>query len=276
MMRFDHAGLQALDTILRDAARAEIMPRFRRLEAGDVRAKDGPLDLVTEADEAAERQITAALLAGFPGCVVIGEEAASADPTILGRLAVADLAFIVDPVDGTNNFAWGLPLFATMAAVLVRGEVVGAVIHDPVGHDSAMALRQHGAWTQHEDGHHVDLRVAAAVPLAQMVGGVSWRFLPGDLGPQVAARLPRVAASFTYRCAGHEYRILAGGHCHYLIYGRLLPWDHAPGWLLHQEAGGYSARFDGTSYRPGAYDGGLICTPDAASWQILHEALISP
>lgn len=274
MTRFGHSSLLALDAILRDAARAEIMPRFRRLAEGDVRAKSGPLDLVTEADEAAERKITAALLVQFPGCVVIGEEAASADPSLLTRLQDADLAFVVDPVDGTSNFAWGLPLFATMAAVLIRGEVVGAVIHDPVGHDSAMALRQQGAWTQHEDGHHADLKVAAPVPLAQMVGGASWRFLPGDLGLQVAARLPRVAASFSYRCAGHEYRILAAGHCHYLLYGRLLPWDHAPGWLLHQEAGGYAACFDGTFYRASSYDGGLICTPDADSWQILHEALI--
>lgn len=274
MKLFGLSGLLALDEVLQDAARAEIMPRFRRLAEGDVRTKDGPLDLVTEADEAAERQITAALLARFPGCVVIGEEAASADPRLLERVADTELAFVVDPVDGTSNFAWGMPLFATMAAVVMRGEVVGAVIHDPVGRDSAMALRQEGAWTQHEDGRRVDLRVAGPVPLAKMVGGVSWRYLPDNLGAQVTARLPRVAASFTYRCAGHEYRILAAGHCHYLIYGRLLPWDHAPGWLLHQEAGGYSAFFDGTSYRPNTFDGGLICAPDVDSWELLHEALI--
>eukprot|EP01037_Dinobryon_pediforme_P013683 gene13683-13800_t len=250
------------------------MPRFRRLAAGDVRTKDGPLDLVTDADEAAERQITEALHVAFPGCAVIGEEAASVDPKLLSTIAGADLAFVIDPVDGTSNFAWGLPLFATMAAVVMRGEVVGAIIHDPVGRDSAMALRQEGAWTQQQDGSRTDLRVAAPVPVAQMAGGVSWRYLPGDLGAQVAARLPRVAASFTYRCAGHEYRILAAGHCHYLMFGRLLPWDHAPGWLLHQEAGGFSARFDGTSYSPSVYDGGLICAPDAESWENLKRALI--
>lgn len=274
MSLFDLARLQTVNEILHEASATEIMPRFRRLGAGDVRAKNGPLDLVTEADEAAERQIGHALRRCFPGCVVVGEEAASADPALLDTLADADLAFVVDPVDGTSNFAWGMPLFACMAAVLVRGEVVGTVIHDPVGGDSAMALRGEGAWTQHPDGHRADLRVAAPVALAEMIGGVSWRFLPGGLGAQVASRLPQVAASFTYRCAGHEYRILAAGHCHYLLYGRLLPWDHAPGWLLHREAGGYSARFDGTSYRPNVYDGGLICAPDAESWQILHQALI--
>ena len=74
------AELRAVATLLRDAARAEIMPRFRNLAAGAVRMKTGPLDLVTEADEAAERRITDGLRREFPGCVVIGEEAASANP----------------------------------------------------------------------------------------------------------------------------------------------------------------------------------------------------
>jgi hypothetical protein len=91
-----------------------------------VRAKSGPLDLVTDADEAAERVITAGLQARFPGCVVVGEEATAADPSVLGRLAGADLAFVVDPVDGTANFAAGLPVFGCMAAAIIRGEIVAS------------------------------------------------------------------------------------------------------------------------------------------------------
>jgi fructose-1,6-bisphosphatase/inositol monophosphatase family enzyme len=58
------------------------------------------------------------------------------------------------------------------------------------------------------------------------------------------------------------------------MYHRLLPWDHAPGWLLHQEAGGYSAQFDGTDYTPARTDGGLICAPDRAAWEAVHAALL--
>ena len=76
-----------------------------------VREKTGPLDLVTDADEAAERVMTAGLHRRFPGCVVVGEEAAPADPAQLRALAGAELAFVVDPIDGTANFAAGLPLF---------------------------------------------------------------------------------------------------------------------------------------------------------------------
>jgi fructose-1,6-bisphosphatase/inositol monophosphatase family enzyme len=274
MTVFTRRDLAVVESVLRDAARAEIMPRFRRLGAGDVRAKSGPLDLVTAADEAAEHAITAALRRAFPGCLVIGEEAATADPALLDGLGGADLAFVVDPVDGTWNFAAGLPLFATMAAAIVRGEVVGAAIHDPVGDDSALALRGEGAWTQSPDGRHQDLRVIAPAAVAAMSGTVSWRYLPPGERAMVCRNLPRVDACWDYRCAGHEYRLLAGGRCHFLVFNRLWPWDHAPGWLLHREAGGYAAQFDGAPYSPMVTTGGLICTPDAASWQALRSALL--
>ena len=263
--------------LLRDAARAEILPRFRRLAQGAVRTKSGPLDLVTDADEAAERVIEAGLARLFPGCVVVGEEAAAADPSVMDRLADADLAFVVDPVDGTANFAAGLPLFATMAAAVVKGEVVGAWIHDPLGDDTAMALRGEGAWIADPEGRHMaDLRVAAPVPVGNMLGAISWTYLPPPLRAQVTARFPRFAGVVGYRCAAHEYRWAAGGHGHVLFYNRLMPWDHLPGWLLHREAGGYSARFDGSDYRPIHRDGGLICAPDRDAWEAVRHALLDP
>jgi fructose-1,6-bisphosphatase/inositol monophosphatase family enzyme len=271
---FSRAHLATLDAILREAARTEIMPRFRRLAAADVRQKTSPLDLVTEADEEAEHRITAALTHAFPGCIVVGEEATAADPSILAGLATADLAFVVDPVDGTSNFAWGMPLFGCMAAAIRHGEVVAAVIHDPVIGTSSLALRGEGAWNQEADGREHRLHVAAAVPLPQMAGSANWRFLPEPQRSRVGQRLDRVAASYGYRCAAHEYRLIAAGHSHFSLYGKLMPWDHAPGWLLHQEAGGYSAQFDGTQYRPTVIAGGLICAPDIASWQALHDALL--
>ena len=55
-----------------------------------------------------------------------------------------------------------------------------------------------------------------------------------------------------------------------------MPWDHAAGWLLHREAGGYAARFDGSPYSPLLHGGGLICAPDRVSWQSAREALLEP
>lgn len=270
------ADATALAAILADAGRCAIMPRFRRLGSGDVRTKSGPLDLVTEADEAAERQISAALRARFPGALIVGEEAAAADPALLDRLAGTERAIVLDPLDGTFNFANGVPLFAVMAAVLDRGEVALAAIHDPMGGDTALALRGEGAWIERHDSTRIDLHVRAPRPPAEMAGVVSWLFLPEPLRSRVLANLPRVAATWSYRCAGHEYRLAASGGCHFLLYRRLLPWDHAPGWLLHREAGGYSAQFDGTPYSPIRIQGGLICAPDRASWEALREMLLGP
>ena len=274
--RFDRHAATEVATLLRDAARAEIMPRFRRLAAGAVRSKTGPLDLVTDADEAAERVIAAGLATRFPGCLVVGEEAAAADPSLLGRLADADLAFVVDPVDGTANFAAGLPLFGCMAAAVLRGEVVAGWIHDPLGDDTAVALRGEGAWVEAPDGHHAPLTVAAPAPVERMLGDLSWTYLPEPLRGRVASRLPRLAGAVGLRCAAHAYRLVAGGHLHLLLFHRLMPWDHAAGWLLHREAGGHAASFDGQPYSPLRHGGGLICAPDAASWEEARAAFLDP
>src|ERR1700730_3530332 len=101
--------------ILGRAAATEIMPRFRTLAHDEVRQKSSAFDLVTDADEAAERAISAGLDASFPDA-----------------LATAGLSFIVDPIDGTRNCVAVLPLVGVMAAAAVRGEIVGGVIHDPV------------------------------------------------------------------------------------------------------------------------------------------------
>jgi fructose-1,6-bisphosphatase/inositol monophosphatase family enzyme len=273
-MAFSAEDLSKLDGLLRDAARDIIMPQFRRLPTGAIRQKSGPLDLVTDADEAAEHFITEALERAYPGCLVVGEEAASRDRSLLTRLAGAELAFTVDPIDGTSNFAAGLPLFGTMAAVTVRGRVEAAVIHDPVSGSSAMARLGAGAWDLAADGASTPMRVAAPVPASHMTGAASWRYLSPELRDEVLPNLQLVAQVWDFRCAAHQYRMLAAGHCHFLMFNRLMPWDHLPGWLLHKEAGGYSAKFDGSAYAPGETTGGLICAPDHASWSALRLALL--
>lgn len=249
------------------------MPRFRKLGPAAIRAKDGALDLVTDADEAAETAIAAGLQRLYPGCLVVGEEAASRDPALIGKLAGASLAFTVDPVDGTANYAAGLPLFGVMVACIVRGEVAGSVIYDPVCDTASLAIRGEGAWEQAGDGTRTVLRVAEAVPVCEMTGAVSWRYLPPELRARVLPNLARPRQLWDFRCAAHQYRMLAAGHCHFLMFNRLMPWDHLPGWLLHREAGGFSARFDGSPYRPGETAGGLISAPDRESWKALRETL---
>jgi fructose-1,6-bisphosphatase/inositol monophosphatase family enzyme len=273
-MSFTSKDLEAVGAVLRDVARAEILPRFRTLSAAEVRTKSGPLDLVTDADEAAEIAIAEGLRRVRPGAVIIGEEAAAHGARWEDVLPDAEFACIIDPVDGTANFAAGLPLFGTMVGITRHGEPIGAAIHDPFRDDTAYALRGEGAWIAGADGQRSDLRVAPPVPLEHMTGNASWRYIPGPLRQRVTGALSRLAAVWDLRCAAHQYRLAAGGHCHFLFHYRLMPWDHAAGWLLHREAGGYSARFDGSPYRPAETSGGLICAPDRASWEALRETLL--
>lgn len=268
------AEIRALAALLRAVARSDIMPRFRHLAPGDVRSKSSPQDLVTIADEAAEAAIARGAAHLFPGCLVVGEEAATASPQLIAALSGAPLAVVIDPIDGTANFAAGLPLFGVMAAVVARGRTQGAVILDPVTDSWSAALRGGGAVMVDADGDPVPLRVAPPVPVSRMTGMVSWRFMPPALRDRVLPRLPCLAQSWDHRCAAHEYRNLCAGNAHMLVFNRLMPWDHLPGVLLHAEAGGHAAKFDGTPYLPGDTGGGLICAPDAASWRALHAALI--
>src|SRR5215831_11049818 len=122
---FDPARVTAL---IEETAALEILPRFQKLAAGEIREKS-PGDYVTVADEAAEAHLSPRLTALLPGSLVLGEEAAA-----------------VDPIDGTGNFAAGRPGFAVMVALIRSDAVVAGWIHDPIGGRTAVAAAGEGAW----------------------------------------------------------------------------------------------------------------------------------
>ena len=121
--------------LVRRAARAEILPRFRNLESGEIDQKKSHQDLVTEADRAAERMIARGLLALFPNALIIGEENVADHPEVLDKVADAELAFTIDPVDGTWNYAHGLTTFGVIVSALRFGTPVFGLIYDPVMDD---------------------------------------------------------------------------------------------------------------------------------------------
>jgi fructose-1,6-bisphosphatase/inositol monophosphatase family enzyme len=260
--------------LLRAVSAAEIMPRFKHLAGADVRTKSGPLDPVTVADEAAERALTAGLRALFPEMDVIGEESVAKNPDMLKRLQAPGKVWVIDPIDGTANYASDLPLFGVMLALVEADEVLAGFIHDPVCDDTAVAIKGEGAWMLAPDGTRKALHVAEPVPVSQMTGSISWRYMKQPLRAHVMSRLDRLAGVTDYRCSAHQYRMLSAGHCHMQMFRRLFPWDHAAGFLIHREAGGYARRFDGSEYRPSEIEGGLLLAPDAQSWKALEEALL--
>lgn len=260
--------------VLWQAAEAEIMPRFGKLGDGDIREKSEAIDLVTEADEAAERLIAREIARLLPDALFVGEESVASDPGLLGKLEGADLAIVVDPVDGTFNFANGVPLFGVMMSVVRGGETVAGIILDPFAGDCHVAEKGAGAWAVPLDGERTRLKmIGAPMDVAEMLGCASTSYFYGDARSALLANLAKVRSFFSYRCAAHEYRLLVKGGMQFALYNKLMPWDHLAGALITQEAGGYAARFDGSRYLPHQTDGGILVASDKDSWMALRETL---
>ncbi|OIQ24189.1 MAG: inositol monophosphatase [Alphaproteobacteria bacterium MedPE-SWcel] len=263
-MRLERDIETALIDMVRAAARAEILPRFRNLATGAIKAKSSAIDLVTDADIAAEDHITRAVDTILPGAVVIGEEAVSADASRLDQLPGAEIAVIVDPIDGTWNFANGLATFGVILSVTVRAQTVFGLLYDPVVDDWVEASLGGGAWFAAPDRQPEPLQVAPERPFAEATG-----FLPHYLFPK--AEQPRLAHGMvTARrvnalcCSCHEYRVLAQGNADFVQTEGLNCWDHAAGVLAVTEAGGHAQLVDGRAYAPTIADGRLTVSSGAA------------
>ncbi|RUM24601.1 inositol monophosphatase [Rhizobium vallis] len=272
MREISDALFSALMEDMRRAAEAEILPRFLGVTAEGIRTKTAPDDLVTDADTGAERRLTEAFSVRFPGALIVGEEAVSADPALLPRLAEADLAVVIDPVDGTWNFAHGVPLFGMIVAIVSGGETVAGLIHYPLTGDFLVARPGQGAWHIARDGARTRLSVATPTPVSEMHGSVPLHMFPSEDQPAYAQGLLHFARTTTWRCSAFEYRAVATGAMSFSLNADLKPWDHAAGVLIHREAGGYSALLTGEAYRPGMTSGRLLLAPDAESWEAIARS----
>jgi fructose-1,6-bisphosphatase/inositol monophosphatase family enzyme len=167
-----------------------------------------------------------------------------------------------------------VPVFAVMVAFVRSGEVLQGWIYDPVARRMASAALHEGAWL---DGER--LRVAAPSEDPAAMKGVLLAGFYGrrDLARTILERRDRVQTVKSLRCAGHEYLRLARGDTQFALFSRLMPWDHAPGVLIHGEAGGHGAYLEGGPFNPARIDAsGILLAPDKASWDLLHRVLLGP
>jgi fructose-1,6-bisphosphatase/inositol monophosphatase family enzyme len=260
--------------IMREVAACEIMPRFRRLTHSDIAAKGNPSDLVTTADLEAERRLTAALTHLWPDSEVVGEEGFESNPDALLLLGGEKPVWVLDPVDGTFNYAHGHACFAVIVGFCMRGETLAGWILDPVTDTVVGAVAGEGAWIVEGSGYR-KLSVSGARSVEDMAGSVGRR-----LGRLIKARRTSglsggPAKTVKYGCAGREYMDLAQGKLDFAQYTRLKPWDHAAGVLIHTEAGGFNRMTESRApYRPAPWvmEETLLLTPDEATWEALHAA----
>ncbi|HYQ46683.1 MAG TPA: inositol monophosphatase family protein [Polyangiaceae bacterium] len=258
------ALLEQVGRVLREVAQAEIVTRFQKLDESDVISKatvEDPLDLVTSADRAAEAALTARLRELVPNSTVVGEEAVAADPAVLDRLKQAAPVWIVDPLDGTKNFAAGHGPFGTMVVLAERGTPLLSGIYLPETDRLFLAERGLGAYL---DG----ARMVPRAPTTGALAGTAYsRFMPEHAAAVLMARAAAHTQIPSVICAAHEYTQIAMGLKDYTHYYRLLPWDHAPGALIVREAGGVVRHPDGRDYHVFDTSESTLLSPDEGTWQ---------
>jgi len=262
--------IERVTAVIREVAEEEALPRFRALKDGDVREKRAG-DLVTVADLAVEARLAERLPELLPGSLVVGEEAVEEDATVLDRVTGNDFVWIIDPIDGTTNFAHGRPAFAVMVALTRGHEILAGWIHDPLGKRTAVAGRGEGTYLNGEK-----VRISAERDVKTLRGTLHFgNYAHPEIGRLLERNRSRVNTHRSLRCAGQEYLRLMRGESDFALFTKTKPWDHCAGVLLHQEAGGAARLLTGKSYGPRDHAApGLLMAPSEEAWRALHGRLL--
>lgn len=264
----------ALRDAVRAAGRAEILPRFRNLSAGQIASKTSRDDLVTIADQRAEEMIAKAVRDILPGAFILGEEAAADDPSLVASLGSAEVSVIIDPIDGTWNYAHGLGNFGTLLAVMIKDKPVYGLLYDPCRDDWIEAEAGSGAWFTDQSGND-PRRLSAPAPqasLADMSGFIPVRQFPLANQHALHSASYHYRQSVAIRCSCHEYRLMALGLMDFAISSGTKPWDHVAGQIVLNEIGGASARPGGRPYSP-TTDGMLIAASHPQTLKMVSRHL---
>ncbi|BBD97795.1 inositol monophosphatase [Sphingobium amiense] len=254
-------------SLMRQVGCDVVMPRYRNLAADEVSEKAAD-DFVTIADKESELRLAEGLAAILPEAGIIGEEACAADPAILDR-AGEGLNWIIDPIDGTGNFASGNPPFGIMIALSDGGTTLAGWILDPLTGRLCHAMLGGGS---HIDGEKVRARESGqALPIAAL----AVYFMTGEERADIQARAKdRFTLVDIPRCAAEQYPRLVLGQNDVSVFARTLPWDHAAGTLFLNEAGGCCQRLDGSAYRVGDTRRGLLGASSPRLWDQAADILI--
>lgn len=225
---------RALESVVREVAREAIMPRY--LNAVRQHKSDG--SSMTEADVASQQ----ALIRRLPEikqAPVLGEEM-SARQQAECWAAGAEGLWCIDPIDGTTNFANGVPMFAVSVAYLVAGETQFGVVYNPTTDEAFYAGRGRGAWL---NGNRLPLR-RSATSLRGAVAGIDFKRLPTRLATALAAEPPYYSQR-NFGSSALEWCFVAAGRLDVYVHGGQALWDYAAGRLILEEAGGQASTLGG-------------------------------
>lgn len=258
--------VQPVGELMRKVAADVVLPHFRQLSAGEIEEKS-PGDPVTIADRESEAQLAEGLSHLMPGIRILGEEAAATEPELMKGIGQGAL-WIIDPIDGTANYAAGRGPFAIMIALARDGIAEAGWILDPLTGRLCHAVRGGGAYI---DGERIAARGSGAeLPIATLATS----FMPRAEGEALLARSAGLLTPAEIpRCAGEQYPRIALGRNDFSVFHRALPWDHVPGSLFLEEAGGKVAHPDGAPYRFAEGRQSILGASTPALWDRAAEIL---
>jgi myo-inositol-1(or 4)-monophosphatase len=212
----------------------------------DFDTKSSPVDLVTAADVASDALISDAIRAAFPAHRIFSEESVS------GPLPQVEWLWVIDPLDGTTNFAHRVPFFGVNIALARHGVTVLGVTCEPLTGQVFWAEQDHGAWLR-KDGQDQPINVSATAELSRSLLTTGFptdrRTNPDNNLAEFNALERRSHGVRRQGSAALELAWVAAGIVEAFWHPRLRPWDAAPGWLLVQEAGGRVTEYDGSPWR---------------------------
>ena len=255
--------------VLREVSEEVIEPRFEALRAGEVHFKS-PGEVVTIADEEAERQLKSKLGDLVPDAAFVGEEEFSGGAG-LAEAARGERVWLVDPLDGTANFVAGSPHWAVMVALVQGGETSAAWIWQPV--PRVMYQAEVGAGATRNDAPIARQRPSSLA--GALRGSVLTRFLDAPTAALVETNrhcFGSVGPGST--SAGIDYPMVVDGEQDFVMFWRTSPWDHGPGALLVSEAAGWVRRLNGDPYSPRQPGTGLLAAATPETWQVVRDTLL--
>lgn len=259
MRAISDALTDAVHMLMRETSESAILPHYQRLSNAQIMEK-GPNDVVTVADHQSEQRLSDGLSQLIPEAKIVGEEGVHQDPEHLKKLS--QLCWIIDPLDGTMNFAEGKPPFGVLIALCDGGEAIAGWIYDCLTQRFCWTLKGVGAFA---DGERVRAKTTGNTP---PVAANSLIYLADAERAAIEQHVaPHYQLADIPRCAAEQYPRLALGQNDVALFKRTLPWDHAAGALWLNEAGGKAARPDGSPYRVDETDRvALIGASNARIW----------
>jgi fructose-1,6-bisphosphatase/inositol monophosphatase family enzyme len=256
--------IDAVTRLIIQVARDIVTPKFRALRGDEIERKPtvgNVEDIVTVVDRNVEARLAGGLRDLLPSSRVIGEEAAHADPALLALVDADEPVWIVDPLDGTSNFASGSDGFGIMVSLAARGHTRAAWVHLPVRDEFFVAEAGSGTYLNGQR-----LRVPPADETRVPRGTFFVRYMPDSLRESVSAcaagrfvHVPHAGA------AAVEYTEVLRGRKEFAVYYRLLPWDHGAPALVLTEGGGSVEHLNGTPYTVRSPNQLTLVTRDAGT-----------